>query len=144
MAEFDRENPLFEKESVPIEVISSDNTRSSEHFTVRVLQGHRGNEKVFRFELSDECRLVWTAPDSNLAAQRCITPGRSRGFNSHQTPHAPVIHAPFMTADRGRGCNAYGENGNVQLTLKSSAITNQPVNLFELEVGELDFDELRR
>ena len=154
MAEFDRENPLFQR-NVPFEIVSNDGTKSNDQFTLRILQGHRGKERVFRFEMSDECNLVKTTPDFQQTACRTpINDRRSSGLNPHKTPHAPVIHAPFLTGDGGmdpvsqRGY--YDERGmnnafnQLHLSRKSSAITNKTIQLFELEVGESDFDELRR
>jgi spindle assembly abnormal protein 6 len=169
MAEFDRDNPLFERNSVPFEVLTADatNNEASETrtnvFTVRILQGHRpfrngnGRERVFRFEMSDECNLVKATPDFDRS-QGCSTPqnnGRSRGMHLQRTPKLPIIHAPFMTADRGkepmwtqhRGhCNEHGHDNTFQYNLpkKPTAITNRSIELYELEVGESDFAELRR
>ena len=161
MAEFDRRAPIFERESVPFEVISTDNTKSNELFTVRVLYGHRplrngsGREKIFRFEMSDECNLIATTSDFNQASLGCKTPNRQvGGLNSHRTPHPSVIHAPFMTANRGREHNLNAsvqyedqciDNFNqMQLMNTPSAVTNRTILLYELEVGESDFEELRR
>ena len=142
---------------MPFESISSDG-KSQEHYTVRILQGHRplrnanGRERVFRFEMSDECNLVKTTHNFEHAVHGCKTPiGNSQpGQNLHRTPHAPVIHAPFMTADRSNFLSHgyidnIGPNFNqMQISQKPNAITNQPIQIFELEVGESDFEELRR
>lgn len=164
MAEFDRQNPLFERNDGSVEVISADNSKSNEHFTIRILSGHRplrngsGRERVFRFEVSDECNVVKTISSFDQSTQGCKTPINNRqtaGLNFHRPPHAPVIRAPFMTADRGReqmpnAGNQFGERGvdvalsQMQLSQKTAMITSRPVDLYELEVGETDFEELRR
>ena len=156
MAEFDRDSPLFERISVPFESISPDG-KSQEHYTVRILEGHRpirnasGRERVVRFEMSDECNLVKPTPNFEHSVHGCKTPigNAQSGLNSHRTPHAPVIHAPFMTADRANISHGYNDNigstfNQMQISHKSSPITNQSIQIYELEVGESDFEELRR
>lgn len=146
MAQFDRLNPLFERNCVPFMIISS-GSKSHENYTVRILQGHRptknatGRERVFRLEMSDECNLVKGTSDFEQAVKGCSTPinNFSSGLGFHKTSHAPVIHAPFMTAD-----NIGSVSNQIQLSHKSNAITNRSIDLYELEVGESDFEELRR
>lgn len=162
MTEFDRENPLFERNSVPIEIVGRGKTNV--HYTVRIIEGHRplrsgnGKERVFRFEMSDECNLVKATFDFDRGAQGYHTPlndGRSTAMHSHRTPKIPLIHAPFMAANRGNDpmpehSRGYRGERDIDRPLqhsshnKTSAVTNRPIELYELEVGECDFDDLRR
>ena len=174
MAEFDRSNPLFERNSVPFEVITSPNntfgsgqpsnnnasTTNTHHgnFTVRILQGHRpatGNsggdkERVIRFEMSDECNLIDNLPatsNTGLHTQQHHTPNRP----------TPIIHAPFLTADRGQGQSSIMQQrqqppphqttpytNREELYPRQSSLPTRPIELYELEVGESDFADLRR
>jgi hypothetical protein len=158
LAEFDRQNPLFERNDGSVEVISADNSKSNEHFTIRILSGHRtlrngrGRERVFRFEVSDECNVVKTISSFDQSTHVCKTPinnGQTAGLNLQRTPYAPVIRAPFMTSDRGReqipnAGDQFGERG-VDVALSQMQLsTSRAVELYELEVGESDFEELRR
>ncbi len=172
MAEFDRANPLFERDNVPFHVFTYSNTQGSSGapngsasatskrdgtFTVRILQGHRSpkngsgeRERVIRFEMSDECNLI----DSSLHSQ-------SRNLNPVRVPlqstpsrsslqYLPNIHAPIMMADVGRGHATMQTAGhqmrypNDGTALHSKTISLLPIELYELEVGESDFHELRR
>eukprot|EP00581_Thalassiosira_minuscula_P032682 CAMPEP_0183776454 /NCGR_PEP_ID=MMETSP0739-20130205/46882_1 /TAXON_ID=385413 /ORGANISM="Thalassiosira miniscula, Strain CCMP1093" /LENGTH=170 /DNA_ID=CAMNT_0026018325 /DNA_START=38 /DNA_END=546 /DNA_ORIENTATION=+ len=170
MAEFDRVNPLFERDRVPFEIITSPSTggvseatKNNGNFTVRILQGHRpqrdgGNrERVIRFEMSDECNLVdessegiWARNGAGTGATLTgqATPGQgSQSTLHHQTPNVPIIHAPFMTADRGRrdghsmmqsNSHPHTGNGSSGFSLHRStqkSIPNRPIELYELEVG---------
>ena len=164
-AVFDRANPLFERYAVPFEVISSSNDHGSNavsnasasvaigkkcgSFTVRILQGHRpprngggDKERVIRFEMSDECNLIDDSLDGPSASMNGIS----------QTP-IPIIHAPFMTADRGRGQSTipatghqtvYANGGHKVYQKETRHVPTRPIELFELEVGESDFSDLRR
>lgn len=158
-AVFDRANPLFERAAVPFEVLSPSSTNASASvatvkkrgsFTVRILEGHRSprngggdKERVIRFEMSDECNLIDDSLDGPSPSMIGI----------HQTPTIPIIHAPFMTADRGRGqptmpdpCHqtVFATGARKLNPKESSRIPIRPIELFELEVGESDFSELRR
>ena len=171
VAEFDRSNPLFERNIVSFEVVTqspnnnnSTNAASSNNdnnnnnnnnnirngnFTVRILEGRRSGggggdgERVIRFEMSNECNLVGDLPTHQ---HQQYTPSRSR---------TPIIHAPFMTVDRGGGQGHHstmmqgGPNHHHQSPhTRSSHIQlkslNLPIELYELEVGESDFAALRR
>ncbi|KAL3823562.1 hypothetical protein ACHAXA_002903 [Cyclostephanos tholiformis] len=163
---FDRENPLFERNNVPFEVVSSSSTHGSntafgggasvatnkrrENFTVRILRGHRSQKKssgekehVIRFEISDEFNLIDDFPDGSSG---CM-------YGIPNTPTIPIIHAPFMTADRGQRQstmqvpshqNLSASGGHKVYPKESSHIPSRPIELFELEVGESDFSDLRR
>ena len=179
MAEFDRSNPLFERNVVPFEVVTSSSNQGNNHgntlaqptsasssssnkrqgnFTVRILQGQRRNnngggdrERVIRFEMSDECNLICDSSESHagMNAGQQSTPCRG---------NTPIIHAPFMTVDRGQGqsmmmqgCPSHqspytssrsGFRGLHPKESLSSTVDN--LNLYELEVGESDFADLRR
>ncbi|KAL3791006.1 hypothetical protein HJC23_002995 [Cyclotella cryptica] len=155
MTEFDRENPLFERTCVPFEIVGRSKTNG--YYTVRIIEGYRplrnGNarERVFRFEMSDECNLVKTTHDFDRGAQGCHTPlngGRSGPTHFHRTPKIPMIHAPFMTANRGKDpmleqSRSYRSERDSDRAIHH-AVTNRSIELYELEVGESDFDELRR
>ena len=167
-AEFDRSNPLFERNVVSFEVVTTppnnnntnassatnnnnNNNKRNGNFTVRILEGRRSTsssggegERVIRFEMSNECNLV---VDSLPAQQQQCTPSRS----SRTTP---IIHAPFMTADRG----GEGQGGHHSTMMQGPThhqsphtrlqpqqkLLNLPIELYELEVGESDFAALRR
>ena len=178
MAEFDRSNPLFERNVVPFEVVTSSSNQGNNHgntlaqptsasssssnkrqgnFTVRILQGQRRNnngggdrERVIRFEMSGECNLICDSSESHagMNAGQQSTPCRG---------NTPIIHAPFMTADRGQGqsmmmqgpshqspsiASRSGFRGLYPKESLSSTVDN--LNLYELEVGESDFADLRR
>ena len=148
MTSFDRINPLFERTCVPFEIFQSSSNKSAEinktnaNFTVRILQGHRpqrngnGRERVIRFEMSDECNLISFATDD----------GKSSSAYAHRTPSSrgackgtPIIHAPFLM-----GCQQQSSVDSFRPGAKPSSISYRPIALFELEVGESDFADLRR
>ena len=175
-AEFDRSNPLFERNVVSFEVVTTsspnnnnnnnatsstnnnnntNNNKRNGNFTVRILEGRRSStssnegERVIRFEMSNECNLV--GDPSSLPTQH----------HKHQcTPSrraTPIIHAPFMTADRGgggggqgghrstmmQGPNHYHQSLHTRLQPQQKSL-NLSIELYELEVGESDFAALRR
>jgi len=164
--DFDRSNPLFERNVVSFEVVTTpsnnnnasssstnnDNNKRNGNFTVRILEGRRSaassgggdGERVIRFEMSNECNLL---EDSSQHQLQC-TPSRS----SRTTP---IIHAPFMTVDRGgeqghnsttmmQGPNHYRQSPHTKLHTTQQKSLNLPIELYELEVGESDFAALRR
>ena len=164
-AEFDRSNPLFERNVVSFEVVTTppnnnstnasstnndNNNKRNGNFTVRILEGRRSTssggegERVIRFEMSNECNLV--SGLSSPAHQQC-TPSRSR---------TPIIHAPFMTVDRGGrqghhssmmqgGPTHHHQSPHTRLQPQPQQKSlNLPIELYELEVGESDFAALRR
>jgi spindle assembly abnormal protein 6 len=171
-AVFDRENPLFERNAVPFEVVSSSSAHGGntafgasasdsisaaisagkrrDNFTVRILQGHRSSrngsgekERVIRFEISDEFN---TFDDFSDCPSGCR-------YGIPKTPIIPIIHAPFMSADRGRGPstmqapghpNLHASGGRKMFPKESSHVPSRPIELFELEVGESEFSDLRR
>ena len=181
MAEFDRSNPLFERNVVPFEVVtsssnnqgnsnntlaqptsapSSSSNKRQGNFTVRILQGQRvatrnvngggDRERVIRFEMSDECNLICDSSESHagMNAGQQSTPCRG---------NTPIIHAPFMTADRGQGQSMMMQGPSHQSPYTSNrsgfrglhpkesvSSTADNLNLYELEVGESDFADLRR
>mmetsp|Transcript_27889 Transcript_27889/g.43851 ORF Transcript_27889/g.43851 Transcript_27889/m.43851 type:complete len:725 (-) Transcript_27889:241-2415(-) len=150
MTDFDRINPLFERTCVPFEIFQSssnksENNKTNGNFTVRILQGHRpqrngnGRERVIRFELSDECNLSGVVDERNSSFEFGHRTPSNRGVNRT----TPVIHAPFMTADRGSQQQNYGDSFRLE-TKPITSIPYRPIELFELEVGESDFADLRR
>lgn len=178
-AEYDRTNPLFERNSVPFEIIATPSpqggngvqnagaaTTNKRHgnFTVRILQGHRSSrnggdrERVIRFEMSDECNLTDDHSDARAGNTNSGigqgTPIRRTGTLPHQTPNVPIIHAPFMTVDRGRAGPSVMQSQGHRHTMDASSslgglpaqrsMPNRPIELYELEVGESDFSDLRR
>jgi len=168
-AEFDRSSPLFERNIVSFEVVTTppnnnnnnnaststnnDNNKRNVNFTVRILEGRRSTssggdgERVIRFEMSNECNLVG---DSLPTHQQQCTPSRSRA--------TPIIHAPFMTVDRGGvgqgghhstmmqgGPNHHNhQSPHTRSSQPQQKSLNLPIELYELEVGESDFAALRR
>jgi hypothetical protein len=153
MTDFDRINPLFERTCVPFEIFkSSSSNRSAESndksngtFTVRILQGHRpqrngnGRERVIRFEMSDECNLIDATDESSSS----FAHGHRTPSNRGVSRATPIIHAPFMTADRGSQQQSNGDSFRLEGKPMTS-IPYRPIELFELEVGESDFADLRR
>lgn len=162
MTEFDRANPLWERDGVPFDIVTTSSagaTKKRGRFTVRILRGRRqkgdgDGERVIRFEMSDECQLLgaradaWTAGDDapgNAGASADAAPWQ-------RTPHAPVIHAPFLTRDRGRGglpamlpkYRHTHDPSSVTGSLALKPVSNCQIELYELEVGESDFANLRR
>ena len=163
-ADFDRSNPLFERNVVSFEVVttspnnnnnnaaSTTNAKRNSNFTVRILEGRRstsssgGGERVIRFEMSNECNLVVDS-SSPTQHQQC-TPSRSNRTT-------PIIHAPFMTVDRGGGQGHHStmmqggpnhhhhQSPHTKLRPQQKSL-NLPIELYELEVGESDFAALRR
>lgn len=147
-ADFDRVNPLFERKCVPVEIFSSGNIaegkKATGNFTVRILQGTRslpngnGRERVIRFEMSDECNLIGAVDehDPNSAAYGHQTP-------STRSRPTPIIHAPFMmTADNSK--RYHDSTRRSAISSSTSSIAYRPIELFELEVGESDFADLRK
>ena len=164
MTTFDRTNPLFERNTVSFEVVTSSsvndantsnaasNTKQHGRFTVRILQGHRQQkngggamERVIRFEMSDECNLL---ADSSETHQSTFI-----ATDIPQTP-TPMIHFPLMTADRGRTQSTmmqtisqkavHSSGGRKSHSREMNHIPSRPIELYELEVGESDFENLRR
>ena len=185
MAEFDRINPLFERNYVPFDIIAIPNTthgnkdhnsssanikesKRNGNYTVRILQGHRparkggGEERVIRFEMSDEYNLIDNSLQCPLYPREHArgTPSNNRGLQNprqqqQQTPNVPIIEAPFMTSGRGRGYpmmqphhefhHGYDTSNTIYSQRNQSISTpNRPIELYELEVGESDFSDLRR
>ena len=170
MTSFDRTNPLFERNTVSFEVVTSssvndantsnasNNTKQHGRFTVRILQGHRQQknggggamERVIRFEMSDECNII---ADSSETHQSTFI-----ATDIHTlTPTPPMIHFPLMTADRGRTQSTmmqtisqkavHSSGGRKLLHSKEEMnhhIPSRPIELYELEVGESEFENLRR
>lgn len=132
---FDRQIPLFEREQIPVEIVEQ--TNATEHkkngvFTIRILSGTKSssNENVIRVEVSDECNLIEETSQIGFNAR---TPA------SIPRLQTPVIHAPFLSVDRGRSAVIHSSRAP-QLTCN----TNQSIELYELEVGENEFGSLRR
>lgn len=173
MAEFDRANPLFERDNVPFEVFTYSGTqcgsetphksasapdKTSATFTVRILQGYRppkngsgDRERVIRFEMSDECNLIGNSLHDRsrifdpVGVPPHSTPSR-RSFQ-YSIPNMLHIHAPIMMTDAGRGMQIPGHqlrNPSDGSDLYSKTVPHLPIELFELEVGESDFHDLRR
>ena len=165
-AEFDRSNPLFERNVVSFEVVTqstpnnnnnnaatsstnnaNENKRNG-NFTVRILEGRRSassgsgdGERVIRFEMSNECNLV---VDSLPTHQQQCTPSRS-------SSRTPLIHAPFMTVDPGGRVGQGGHHSTMmqggpnqhhhqsphtRLQQPQQKSLTLPIELYELEVGE--------
>ena len=150
--DFDRTKPLFERTHVPFEIISGSGNKAegkaTANFTVRILQGTRslpngnGRERVIRFEMSDECNLVGAVDehDPNSAAYGHQTP-------SNRSRPTPIIHAPFMmTADNRNSyqSNVVDSTRRSAISSSTTSIAYRPIELFELEVGESDFADLRK
>jgi len=163
-ADFDRSNPLFERNIVSFEVVTTqtpnnnnasctNNNKHNDNFTVRILEGRRSassgggeGERVIRFEMSNECNLVGDSLPTHHKHQ--CTPS--------QSSRTPIIHAPFMTVDRGGqghhstmmqgGPNHHNHQSphkRLQPQPQQKSL-NLPIELYELEVGESDFAALRR
>jgi spindle assembly abnormal protein 6 len=103
-------------------------------------------ERVIRFEMSDECNLL---ADSSETHQSTFI-----ATDIPQTP-TPMIHFPLMmTADRGRTQStmmqtisqkaAHSSGGRKLHSREMIDIPSRPIELYELEVGESDFENLRR
>ena len=171
VAEFDRSNPLFERNVVSFEVVTqsipsnnnnnassttndnNNNNKRNGNFTVRILEGRRSStssnegERVIRFEMSNECNLVGDSLPTHHH-QQC-TPSRSNRAT-------PIIHAPFMTVDLGGGVGQGGHHSTMMQgptyhhqsphtrLQPQQKLLNLPIELYELEVGESDFAALRR
>ena len=174
MAEFDRANPLFEHDNVPFHVFTysgapgsseapngsgSATSKRNRTFTVRILQGHRPpkngsgeRERVIRFEMSDECNLIDNSLNNQsrnintMGVPLQSTPNRSSlHYSLPNLPHAPIMmtdvgigHATMQTPGHQM---RYPSNGT---DLQTKSIAHLPIELYELEVGESDFHELRR
>lgn len=130
-------------------------------FTVRILQGHRppkngsgDKERVIRFEMSDECNLIGNSLQDRSRIFNPVgvpphsTPSR-RSFQ-YSIPNMPNTHAPIMMTDAGRGHTTMQIPGHLLRNssdgsdLYSKTVPHLPIELFELEVGESDFHDLRR
>lgn len=167
MSFYSRENPLLERKRVPCELLLSEKSSPNDFrkqkglFTLRVLQGHRstpqndgGTERSIRLELSDEynhaesmtTQMQKTKLDSSLQS--------SMATNTHlgQTRHGP-IHFPALRQTNFISTSI--EFPNVKTTHPSSdeidlrncdAAFNvkRSIHLYELEVGESDFAQLRK
>jgi len=165
MTEFNRQNPLFERARIPFEVLHIGNLTTSnangislhtekkvQHFTLRILEGRRpipnqqhvGTERAIRLEISDECshfhRKSKLFPTANNFTQNLKLPATpyhgNRSFSDvnqslgNNNPPIMMQKQPMFSAQDEKR--------------PASGAYSGPVHLYELEVGETDFCELRR
>lgn len=169
MASFDRMNPLFERNHVPFEIVACsgfpgdngsrnpDNARNNpikqySEFAVRILRGHRpartgdGLERVIRIELSDEFNLISAVSTDRMHKMNAPSEGNTKQ-RQHST-NIPIISAPFITADRHARSEYHSYPWDNYSDFHSNGSKHIspiiPIELYELEVGESDFSNLRR
>jgi len=159
---YNREKPLFERKHVPFELIASNDHGKIGHgpkslskrkafFTIRVLQGHRAiqnnagsSEKSIRLELSDEHRKVGKQTSSfarKNVQQNPMVHVESKPMSHWQLPNHGPIHFPAMQhlpAAEFVDNNSSIEDDEVLIDSLNA------INLYELEVGESDFAQLRQ
>lgn len=165
---FNRYNPLLEKKHVPCEFIklcgkkngstagSNILSRRRESFTLRVLEGHRttndhgGIERAIRFEISDEYRRQCSNkatkqnsdgnPFSPFRGARRTNDGAS--LSMLHMISSPSISNCLQSSQKCSGEN-FQANGEYKYG-EMAHIESQPIELYELEVGESDFAALQQ
>jgi spindle assembly abnormal protein 6 len=170
---YNREKPLLERKHVPCELVVSqkDGTtgprndllhKSKGLFTLRVLQGHRSisqssgaTERSIRLELSDEYRRIESHRITekhlnrfNDTFKQSIDPTQNIRHNPPGPIHFPALQQSqsqvpvhFASLQTISCANTDGESyGDSNDTLNEGRC----VNLYELEVGESDFAQLRQ
>lgn len=206
-AEYDRSRPLFERDNVPCEFLSlvvgnknnNNNTNNNNNIsnnsiatskrivpcTLRLLEGRRRcaqtqrEERVIRFEVSDECSSVViqhdSAPTGNGDSIATSTTSSALTHNVPTLDRTPSTHdatyintndnrrpIPMMqlqhtfqqevTSSTRDGSIIKTPMGDISKTPSGGSTASVyhkfclmgPIRLFELEVGESDFVELRR
>ena len=167
---FNRCQPLLERNNVPCEHIvleeKGNSTRkvlskNAEFYTLRILQGHRQigktphtTERAIRLELSDENKKA--RPQKRLPLYRNKSSVRD-AFNQNSTKDK-MTPGPINFCSPPFASQHFTPNENFKMTISktkdysqrlddSSSIEshdNGPIQLYELEVGESDFADLRK
>uniref|UniRef100_A0A7S4V816 Spindle assembly abnormal protein 6 N-terminal domain-containing protein n=1 Tax=Ditylum brightwellii TaxID=49249 RepID=A0A7S4V816_9STRA len=147
-------------------VVSSHPSKKVVHYTLRILEGRRpipgGTERAVRIELSDECnRFRSNAHHSSGSVTSCgshrkknaIKHGHQHepSYQHHQnlTPSSSVGQQPPVMMMQNRPPppimqDSSGRGASQLLDQHTVAVMTGPIQLYELEVGETDFSELRR
>ncbi len=168
---YNREKPLLERKHVPCEVVSqkegpaagpcnSVQPKSNGIFTLRVLQGHRsvsqsnGNtERSIRLELSDEYGLVNPHRNSTKYCSNRLDDTLDTAIGnpsqSHQRQNftGPIHFPAFQQRQMNSLSHSIHSPNIVEESYTESNRTlskGRCVNLYELEVGESDFAQLRQ
>jgi spindle assembly abnormal protein 6 len=169
---FNRYNPLLEKKHVPCEFIklcgkkngsaagSNILSRRRESFTLRVLEGHRTNtdhggiERAIRLEISDEfrrqCSNKANGPKNSDGNPFSPFRGARRANDGAALSMLHMISSPITSNNMQSSQKCSGEQ-NINFQANSeykfgemSPMDSQPIELYELEVGESDFAALQQ
>ena len=145
------------------------NTRRNRkaYFTLRVLQGHRhisegsgASEQSIRLELSDEYKKTESLQSMKVLSSRmdrldcgfpsCLT--LQQDAHGRQQSHGPIHFPAFQT--RGSSPMPFAsfksqptskvQEKNLDVVNDGNTCSDPIINLYELEVGESDFAQLRR
>lgn len=159
---YNRENPLLERKHVPCEFVvapeemeklgcrSIPNSKRKLLFTLRVLQGHRPipnnisqTERSIRLELSDEHRkyghiIGREKPQKGSFPYAVSTPPSF----SQKIQNLGPIYFPICQQNNYSPRDTVNDETVID-EMNSQSNASKTVNLYELEVGESDFAQLR-
>ena len=157
MTEYNRQTPLFERSQIPFEVfqlegcdpcrpsgVKNHSEKKISFYTLRILEGrrpipnqnHSGTERAIRLEISDECsQFVRHCSRENETPQ--LT-------NDLKSPHKKMQHLLSNPCALNTSIMMQNPQNLMDDLNPSTMVNSRPIHLFELEVGETDFCELRR
>ena len=166
---YNRNAPLLERKHVPCELIlypkdaksgSGNNSfsKGKVFFTLRVLQGHRSisdsaaTERAIRLELSDEYRKIGTQRKTHKQSNRRSPhgDGSSSSLNQNRQSHGPIHFPAFQQDDKTISFPSVQSHSREKAQDESYAdiddttVDASPIQLYELELGESDFAQLRQ
>lgn len=167
---FNRCRPLLEKKHVPIQCISfgsrtsgtistnGDNqqiiSKRKEYLTLRVLEGHRtfgdesrGFERAIRLEISNEYKTQKQKCDQK---KNFSPPQNPRKIDCSSSMFNTVMLSPFMKmpVQSSKPCSDGDNNNRLEnedyIFDEMVQMDSNPIQLYELEVGESDFALLQQ
>jgi len=149
---FERDKPLFESGNSRCQYVRCDGRSSmcnnlarcdkeTRTYTLRLLEGRRpsqntyGDERVIRFEVSDECNHV----DYKFSHQS-ITEERDKVAIADQETYCISKNVSVNT----EGTYRARINSDQDFIGTKTRISDNPIHIYEFEVGESDFGALRQ
>jgi spindle assembly abnormal protein 6 len=167
---FDRKNPLFEQPNIHCEVICRETCNHNRHdkkiesFTLRLLEGRRAchgsyqDERVIRFEISDECPFASLSDDYVCRSKtergqewQHESPGNDFMAQSNVSFSDDVAHGREnlriqlqRTPLKSKQSWEPSSRGRQSAMRQPRNCVERPIQIYELEVGESDFGELRQ
>lgn len=122
------------------------------YYTLRILEGRRpisnqstqASERAIRLEISDECSHFSSSSNRQNKSTEYHQPVTPQQTYNNQTPKPDYTHfgqppVRMMQQIQPPSSNSYNSHQE-----NSMLISSGPVCLYELEVGETDFSDLRR